>query len=92
MQLTLKSIVRFRRAFASRTQSTGSQKAGRRHTTQNTSHCVEDGARLFGHALTLAPEGVVAKRAGSVYLSGERLPDWMKIKQLGAVPPKRFKR
>lgn len=53
---------------------------------------VEDGARLFGHALTLGLEGVVAKRAGSVYLSGERLRDWMKVKRLGAMPPQRFKR
>ena len=37
-------------------------------------------------------EGVVGKRTGSVYRSGERPRDWMKIRQPGAAPPERFKR
>lgn len=53
---------------------------------------VDDGAWLYGHALTLGLEGVVGKRAGSIYQSGERSPDWQKIKRPGAVPAKRFKR
>ncbi|MGN5479544.1 ATP-dependent DNA ligase [Cupriavidus basilensis] len=53
---------------------------------------VEDGAWLYGHALTLGLEGVVGKRAGSVYRSGERSRDWIKVKRPGAVPPERFKR
>lgn len=53
---------------------------------------VEDGAWLYGHALTLGLEGVVAKLAGSVYKSGERSRDWQKIKRPGAVPPERFRR
>lgn len=55
-------------------------------------HSVEDGAWLYGHALTLGLEGVVGKRAGSVYRSGERSTDWLKIKRPGAVPAKRFRR
>lgn len=47
---------------------------------------VEDGAWLYGHALSLGLEGMVAKRAGSVYRPGERSPDWLKIKRPGAVP------
>lgn len=53
---------------------------------------VEDGAWLYGHALTLKLEGVVAKRAGSTYQAGERSRDWVKIKRPGAVPPERFRR
>lgn len=53
---------------------------------------VEDGAWLYGHALTLGLEGVVGKRAGAVYQSGERSRDWVKIKRPGAVPPQRFTR
>ncbi|CAJ97175.1 hypothetical protein E6A55_31255 [Cupriavidus necator H16] len=53
---------------------------------------IEDGAWLYGHVLTLGLEGVVGKRAGSLYRDGERSPDWMKIKRPGAVPFKRFRR
>ncbi|WP_231942520.1 hypothetical protein [Cupriavidus taiwanensis] len=53
---------------------------------------VEDGAWLYGHALALGLEGVVGKRAGSLYQDGERSRDWIKIKRPGAVPPKRFDR
>lgn len=52
----------------------------------------DDGAWLYGHALSLGLEGVVAKRAGSLYQAGERSRDWIKIKRPGAVPPKRFAR
>jgi bifunctional non-homologous end joining protein LigD len=52
---------------------------------------VDDGAWLYGHALALGLEGVVAKRAGSLYRSGERSRDWMKLKRPGAVPPERFR-
>jgi bifunctional non-homologous end joining protein LigD len=37
-------------------------------------------------------EGVVRKRAGSLYQDGERSREWMKIKRPGAVPPPRFTR
>ncbi|RWA55361.1 hypothetical protein AU476_07590 [Cupriavidus sp. UYMSc13B] len=53
---------------------------------------VEDGAWLYGHALTLGLEGVVGKRAGSTYQAGERSIDWIKVKRPGAVPAKRFRR
>lgn len=53
---------------------------------------VDDGEWLYCHALALGLEGVVGKRAGSVYRSGERSRDWMKIKRPGAVPAKRFRR
>jgi len=50
------------------------------------------GAELFGHALELKLEGLVAKRLGSTYKPGERSTDWTKVKRKGAVPPERFKR
>ncbi|WP_454735340.1 ATP-dependent DNA ligase [Cupriavidus necator] len=53
---------------------------------------VEDGAWLYGHALSLRLEGVVGKRSGSTYQDGVRSPDWVKVKRPGAVPPRRFKR
>ena len=53
---------------------------------------LDDGAWLYSHALSLELEGMVAKRAGSVYLSGERSGDWIRIKRPGTVPPKRFRR
>ncbi|WP_213956724.1 MULTISPECIES: hypothetical protein [unclassified Variovorax] len=37
-------------------------------------------------------EGLVAKRLDSVYQSGVRSPDWVKVKRKGAVPAERFKR
>ncbi|MFS8930930.1 hypothetical protein [Cupriavidus taiwanensis] len=52
---------------------------------------VDDGPWLFDQVLALRLEGVVAKRAGSVYTAG-RSPDWLKIKRPGAVPPGRFRR
>nr|WP_183292001.1 hypothetical protein [Cupriavidus alkaliphilus] len=53
---------------------------------------VDDGEWLYRHALALGLEGVVGKRAGSVYRSGERSRDWVKVKRPGAVPLDRFKR
>ncbi|SCU75499.1 conserved hypothetical protein [Cupriavidus necator] len=53
---------------------------------------VEDGAWLYDAALGLGLEGVVGKRAGSVYRAGERSSDWIKVKRPGAVPAKRFRR
>lgn len=53
---------------------------------------VEDGDWLYGHALTLGLEGVVGKRAGSLYRPGERSSDWVKVKRPGAIPPQRFRR
>ncbi|SPR97332.1 ATP-dependent DNA ligase [Cupriavidus taiwanensis] len=53
---------------------------------------VDDGEWLYSHALALGLEGVVGKRAGSVYRSGERSRDWVKVKRPGAVPPERFRR
>ncbi|SPA44818.1 ATP-dependent DNA ligase [Cupriavidus taiwanensis] len=53
---------------------------------------VDDGEWLYGHALALGLEGIVAKRAGTPYLAGERSRYWLKIKRPGAVPPERFRR
>jgi ATP-dependent DNA ligase len=36
-------------------------------------------------------EGLIAKRAESVYVPGSRSRDWVKIKRKGAVPSERFK-
>jgi bifunctional non-homologous end joining protein LigD len=47
---------------------------------------------LYDHTLQLKLEGVVAKRADSIYRPGERVKEWFKLKRPGAVPPKRFKR
>ncbi|WPG35287.1 RNA ligase family protein [Variovorax sp. EBFNA2] len=49
--------------------------------------------RLFAEAvIPLKLEGLVAKRADSVYLPGVRSPDWVKVKRPGAIPAQRFKR
>jgi bifunctional non-homologous end joining protein LigD len=37
-------------------------------------------------------EGLVAKRADSVYKPGVRSSDWVKVKRKGAIPAERFKR
>ena len=41
---------------------------------------------------SLKLEGLVAKRADSVYKPGVRTSDWVKIKRAGAIPAERFKR
>lgn len=52
-----------------------------------------EGEMLFKQAvLGLKLEGLVAKRASSVYVPGARSSDWVKIKRKGAVSPERFKR
>jgi bifunctional non-homologous end joining protein LigD len=51
-------------------------------------NCIE----LFAMAVELKLEGLVAKRADSIYRPGERTRDWRKIKRPGAVPPERFRR
>jgi bifunctional non-homologous end joining protein LigD len=43
-------------------------------------HRPEHGKRLFQQAQARGLEGIVAKRAGSEYLSGVRSKDWLKIK------------
>ena len=43
-------------------------------------HHPEHGKRLFKQAQQRGLEGIVAKRAGSGYLSGVRSKDWLKIK------------
>lgn len=53
---------------------------------------VADGVWLYRHVLALALEGIVAKRKESLYRSGERSRDWLKVPRPGAVPPQRFKR
>ncbi len=40
----------------------------------------EDGAALYAEAIARAYEGIVAKRAGSIYRPGERTRDWLKVK------------
>lgn len=52
----------------------------------------EDGAWLYDMALQLGLEGVVGKRVGSLYRTGIRSPDWIKVKRPGSVPAKRFRR
>lgn len=52
---------------------------------------VEDGEWLYQAALALELEGIVAKRAGSLYVAGYSW-QWVKIKRPGAVRPGRFKR
>ncbi|UGQ45069.1 ATP-dependent DNA ligase [Massilia endophytica] len=47
---------------------------------------------LYTHALELKLEGIVGKRADSVYEPGVRSPNWFKLKRPGAVPPERFQR
>jgi ATP-dependent DNA ligase len=43
----------------------------------------EHGIELFQVAVELKLEGLVAKRASSNYLPGERTTDWRKIKRPG---------
>ena len=43
-------------------------------------HVVGEGKWLFEHVLALELEGMVAMRLASVYKSGERPGDWLKIK------------
>lgn len=52
----------------------------------------DDGDWLYRQALALKLEGIVAKRAGSLYADGRRSHDWVKVKRPGAVPPERFRR
>jgi len=47
---------------------------------------------MYEHALQLKLEGVVGKRADSIYLPGARTTEWFKLKRPGAVPAKRFRR
>lgn len=47
---------------------------------------------LYRQAVALQLEGVVAKRLDSIYRSGERTRDWLKVKRRGAIPPGRFRR
>jgi bifunctional non-homologous end joining protein LigD len=55
-------------------------------------HVAEGAAELYEHACVLQFEGIVCKRLGSPYASGERNGDWLKIKRPGAVPAERFRR
>jgi bifunctional non-homologous end joining protein LigD len=55
-------------------------------------HARGDGEWLYQTAVTLELEGIVAKKADSVYQPGVRSNDWLKIKRPGAVPAERFKR
>jgi bifunctional non-homologous end joining protein LigD len=52
----------------------------------------EHGIELFALAVELGLEGLVAKKATSIYVPGERTRDWRKIKRPGTVPPERFRR
>ncbi len=51
----------------------------------------DDGAWLWGHVEALKLEGIVAKRAGSVYVAGPSR-DWLKVKRAGATPAGKFHR
>jgi bifunctional non-homologous end joining protein LigD len=50
------------------------------HRLQLITHVEGSGTAFTETARTLGLEGVVAKRTGSRYLPGKRLPDWRKIK------------
>jgi bifunctional non-homologous end joining protein LigD len=52
----------------------------------------ERGIELFTLVNDLRLEGLLAKRADSIYTPGERSTAWRKIKRSGAVPPERFSR
>jgi bifunctional non-homologous end joining protein LigD len=52
----------------------------------------QHGQELFEMARQLKLEGLVAKRADSIYKPGVRTSDWVKIKRAGAIPAERFKR
>jgi bifunctional non-homologous end joining protein LigD len=45
-------------------------------------HVEEQGKRVFQHAVELGVEGVIAKKADSLYNPGRRTYDWLKIKNL----------
>ena len=49
-------------------------------------------AWLYSQALALQQEGVVGKRADSLYQPGARTTDWFKLKRPGATPHGRFSR
>lgn len=55
-------------------------------------YAAQHGRDLYRQAIKLKLEGLVAKRAASLYHPGERSADWKKVKVPGAVPPERFKR
>jgi bifunctional non-homologous end joining protein LigD len=55
-------------------------------------HVRGDGEWLYQQAVSLELEGIVAKRADSVYQMGVRSDNWLKIKRPGAVLAERFKR
>jgi len=56
-------------------------------------HFESGAAQLFKDAVVpLKLEGLVAKRADSVYRPGARSSDWVKVKRKGAIPAERFKR
>ncbi len=52
----------------------------------------DQGTVLHAHMKALGVEGIVSKRLDSVYRSGERTADWLKVKWKGAIPAQRFKR
>ena len=56
-------------------------------------HFEDSGRQLFEQAVhQLKLEGLLAKRADSLYRPGVRSDDWVKVKRTGAIPPERFKR
>ena len=60
---------------------------------QYVQHKDERGRELYEQAvMQLKLEGIVAKRADSIYQPGVRSRDWVKVKRPGAVPAEGFKR
>lgn len=56
-------------------------------------HFEDQPLRIFDEAvIPLELEGLVAKRAASVYQPGVRSSDWVKVKRKAAIPAQRFKR
>jgi bifunctional non-homologous end joining protein LigD len=47
---------------------------------------------LYEQAKSLQLEGIVGKKADSLYVPGQRSSDWFKWKRPGAIPPQRFQR
>jgi bifunctional non-homologous end joining protein LigD len=45
-------------------------------------HIVGEGKLLFEHAKKVEIEGIIGKRANSLYIPGKRSPDWLKFKNV----------
>lgn len=53
---------------------------GNNKTIKYSDHVAADGIEFFKKVTEMDLEGMIAKRAASLYLPGKRTPDWLKIK------------